>query len=397
MNAADEKRQLHQVMRTRQRLNASLRAQVSGRPPALRNGDSFLYWRTRVVRSQSGWRGPAIVIAQQHNVYFSFIGGIVVLCHRTRARLFESSSRDEMPIPLLDDDAFLPFQEKGVDTSTSSALTAQKADDIVQSPFETEFMPVEFEGVEFRDVAETGRQLGVSMDEPEQTARVARASAAGPASNLSQLMNTAPVRDTLQDVSSNALEPVTAVEHMNDDDDDDDRPPGEVLSSDSSHVLEPSHSAPEHASQPNADPVADFPSLRTHSKRPVPDEDDNNSVDKNAEAETKRQRIHLAAALYSYYSTLGNEGDEIDWGQLSDEEFKSKMKKLKVKEREQIAHRNIALGRYKDLAFRACDKSKSYCRPVMKHPPVDVFRAERGGMTTQIVNLSHKKKKESSC
>jgi hypothetical protein len=63
MNAADEKRQLHQVMRTRQRLNASLRAQVSGRPPALRNGDSFLYWYTSVVRSQSDWRGPAIVIA----------------------------------------------------------------------------------------------------------------------------------------------------------------------------------------------------------------------------------------------------------------------------------------------------------------------------------------------
>jgi hypothetical protein len=43
MNAADDKRQLHQVMRARQRLNVSLRAQVSGRPPAHRNGDSFLY------------------------------------------------------------------------------------------------------------------------------------------------------------------------------------------------------------------------------------------------------------------------------------------------------------------------------------------------------------------
>jgi hypothetical protein len=39
MNAADETRQLHQVMSARQRLNASLCAQVSGRPPALRNGD----------------------------------------------------------------------------------------------------------------------------------------------------------------------------------------------------------------------------------------------------------------------------------------------------------------------------------------------------------------------
>jgi hypothetical protein len=83
---------------------------------------------------------------------------------------------------------------------------------------------------------------------------------------------------------------------MDDDDDDDDRPPGEVLSSDSPHVLKPSHSAPKHASQPNADPIADYPSLRTRSKRQVPDEDDDNSVDKNAEAETKRQRIHLAAA-----------------------------------------------------------------------------------------------------
>jgi hypothetical protein len=125
---------------------------------------------------------------------------------------------------------------------------------------------------------------------------VARASAAGPASNLSQLMNTAPVRDTVRDVSSSAAEPVNSVEHVNDEDDDDDRPPGEVLPSDSPHVLEPSHSAPEHASQPNADPVADFPSLLTRSKRPVSDEDDDNSVDKNPEAETKRQRIHIAAA-----------------------------------------------------------------------------------------------------
>jgi hypothetical protein len=105
---------------------------------------------------------------------------------------------------------------------------------------------------------------------------------------------------------------VTSVKHMEDNDDDDDRSPGKVLSSDSPHVLEPSHSAPEHASQPNADLVADFPSLRTHSKCPVLDEDDDNAVDKNAEAETKRQRIHLAAALYSYYLALDDEGDEID-------------------------------------------------------------------------------------
>jgi hypothetical protein len=351
MNAADEKRQLHQVMRARQRLNTSLRSQVSGRPQAHCNVDSFLYWRTRVVRSQSGWRGPAIVITQQRNMVIGFMGGIVVLCQRTRARLFERSSRDENPSPLLDDDAFLPFQGKGVDSSASSALTAQDADDFVQSPFATEFMPIEFEDVKFRDVAETDRHLGVLSDDPEQAARVARASAAGPVPNLSQLMNTAPVRDTVPDVSSSAAEPVTAMEHMDDDDDDDDRPPGEVMPSDSPHVLEPSHSAPEHASQPNADPVADFPSLRTRSKRSVPDEDDDNSVDKNAGAETKRQRIHLAAALYSYYSTLDEKGDEIDWNQLSGEEFESKMENLKVKERERITHRDIALGRYKTWHF----------------------------------------------
>jgi hypothetical protein len=99
-------------------------------------------------------------------------------------------------------------------------------------------------------------------------------------------MNTAHVRDTVPDVSSSAAEPVTAVEHMDDDDDDDDRPPAKVLPSDSPHVLEPSHSASEHASQPNADLVAYFPSLRTRSKRPVPDEDDDNSVDKKV----KRRR-----------------------------------------------------------------------------------------------------------
>jgi hypothetical protein len=63
MNAADEERQLHQV-RARQRLNASLRAQVSGRPPALRNGDSFLYWRRSVVRVKTiagGGDGPIAI------------------------------------------------------------------------------------------------------------------------------------------------------------------------------------------------------------------------------------------------------------------------------------------------------------------------------------------------
>jgi hypothetical protein len=393
MNAADEKRQLHQFMRARQRLNASLHAQVSGRPLALRNGDSFLYWRTSVVRSQIGWRGPAIVIAQQRNMVIGFIIGIVVLCHRTRDRFFERSSRDEKPSPLLDDDALLPFQGTGVDSSASSALTAQDADDFVQSPFVTEFMPAEFEDVEFRDVVENGRHLRVFSDDPEQAARVGHASAAGPASNLFQLMNTAPVRDTVPDVSSSADEPVTSVQHMDDDDDDDDRPPGEVLTSDSPHDLELSHSAPEHVFQPNADSVADFSSLRIRSKRPVPDEDDDNSVDKNAEAETKRKRIHLAAALYPYYSTLDDEGDEIGWDQLSDEEFESKMEELKVKERERITHRDIALRRYKDLAFRTYDKSKSYCRPLLKYPPVDVFREERGGMSTQTVYLSHQKNK----
>jgi hypothetical protein len=159
-------------------------------------------------------------------MFIGFMGGIGVLCHRTRARLFERSSRDEKPSPLLYDDAFLPFQGKGVYSSASSALTAQDAEDFVQSPFVTEFMPVEFEDVEFRDVAENGRHLGVCSDDPEKAARVARATAAGPAPNLSQLMNTAPVRDTVTDVSSSAAEPKTAVEHMEDDDDDDDRPPG---------------------------------------------------------------------------------------------------------------------------------------------------------------------------
>jgi hypothetical protein len=69
------------------------------------------------------------------------------------------------------------------------------------------------------------------------------------------------------------------------------------------------------------------------------------------------------------------------------------MEKLKVKERERNTHRDIALGRCKDLKIRVCDKSKSYCRPLVRYPPVDVFRAERGGMSTQTVYLSHQKKK----
>jgi hypothetical protein len=58
-----------------------------------------------------------------------------------------------------------------------------------------------------------------------------------------------------------------------------------------------------------------------------------------------------------------------------------------------ITHRDIALGHYKYLSFRACDKSKSYCRPLVKYPPVDVLRAERGGMSTQTVYLSHQNRR----
>jgi hypothetical protein len=123
------------------------------------------------MRSQNGWRGPEIVMVPQRNMVIGFMGGIVVLCHWRRARLFERSSRDEKLSPLLDDDAYLPIQGKGADSSASSALTAQDADDFVQSPFVTEFMPVEFEEVKFRDVAETERNLWVvwttqSLDDP---------------------------------------------------------------------------------------------------------------------------------------------------------------------------------------------------------------------------------------
>jgi hypothetical protein len=118
----------------------------------------------------------------------------------------------------------------------------------VLSPFVTEFMSVEFNYAEFRDLAESGRHLGAVRTTLSRQPGW-RASAAGLAPNLSQLMNSAPVHDIVTDVSSSASEPVTSVEHM-DDDDDDDRPPGEVLSSDSSYILEPSHSAPGHASQP---------------------------------------------------------------------------------------------------------------------------------------------------
>jgi hypothetical protein len=68
------------------------------------------------------------------------------------------------------------------------------------------------------------------------------------------------------------------------------------------------------------------------------------------------------------------------------------MEKVKVKELERITRRDIALGRYKDLEFRACDKSKSNCRSLVRDHPVDVFRAAQGGMSTQTVYLSHQKK-----
>jgi hypothetical protein len=78
-------------------------------------------------------------------VQVSCVLRVAVLCHRTTAILFERSSRDEKPSPLLDDGAFLPYYGNGVDSSASSALTAQDADDYVQSQFVTEFMPVKFE------------------------------------------------------------------------------------------------------------------------------------------------------------------------------------------------------------------------------------------------------------
>jgi hypothetical protein len=63
-------------------------------------------------------------------------------------------------------------------------------------------------------------------------------------------MNTALVRDTVPDVSSSTTGPVTAVEDMDDNYDDDDRSPGEMLPSDSPHILKTSHSAPELSEYP---------------------------------------------------------------------------------------------------------------------------------------------------
>jgi hypothetical protein len=97
--------------------------------------------------------------------------------------------------------------------------------------------------------------------------------------------------------------------------------------------------------------------------------------------------------LYSYYLTLDDKDDEIDWDQLSDEEFESKMKKLKVKEHERITHRDIYLGRYKDLAFRACDKSKSSCRPRVKYPPVDVPSRAKRNVYPESVSVSSEEEK----
>jgi hypothetical protein len=53
----------------------------------------------------------------------------------------------------------------------------------------------------------------------------------------------------------------------------------------------------------------------------------------------------------------------------------------------------MALRSYKDLSIRACDKSKSYCRLLVKYSPVAVFQADKGEISTQAVNLSHQKKK----
>jgi hypothetical protein len=38
------------------------------------------------------------------------------------------------------------------------------------------------------------------------------------------------------------------------------------------------------------------------------------------------------------------------------------------------------------------DKTKTNCRPLVKYPPVDVYRAERGVLSTQSVYLIHHKK-----
>jgi hypothetical protein len=39
-------------------------------------------------------------------------------------------------------------------------------------------------------------------------------------------------------------------------------------------------------------------------------------------------------------------------------------------------------GTLQGLVVSRVDKFESYCRPLVKYPPVDVFRAERGGVST---------------
>jgi hypothetical protein len=51
-------------------------------------------------------------------------------------------------------------------------------------------------------------------------------------------------------------------------------------------------------------------------------------------------------------------------------------------------HRDIALERYKDLAFRACDKPKSYRRPLVKYPPVVVVEQSEAECLPDSVSVS---------
>jgi Reverse transcriptase (RNA-dependent DNA polymerase) len=90
LSLCDEKRQAHVVHTARARVRSALRRRLSQPDPiVLMNGDLFLYWRTGLGASQSGYKGPAICLGAYRALVVGIQGGHVVTAHVSRCILHQ--------------------------------------------------------------------------------------------------------------------------------------------------------------------------------------------------------------------------------------------------------------------------------------------------------------------
>jgi hypothetical protein len=95
LSACDEKRQANVVHTALRRLTTALRRRlIQPDPLDLKNGGLFLYWRSGVSASTSGYKRPAICLGFYRSLVVGVQGGHLITAHLTRCLLHARSTHN---------------------------------------------------------------------------------------------------------------------------------------------------------------------------------------------------------------------------------------------------------------------------------------------------------------